>query len=397
MQLSKRMSSLRPAILSATLADIARMKAVGKTVINLGIGESDFDTPQPIKDAAIRAIAAGHTKYTPVEGIPELRRAIVDKFERENGLSFEIGEVMASCGGKHNIYNFFQAVLDPGDEVIVPAPYWPSFLDMVALSDGVPVVVPCPMAVGYKLTPELLDAHLTPRTRAVVLNSPSNPSGAVYDRDELDALAQVLDRRPEIWVLSDDMYEHIALEDFRFVNILNVRPDYRERTIVCNGVSKAYAMTGWRIGYSAAPAKLTAAMAKLQSQNTSNPTSVSQYAAIAALDGGLDAIRPMTDAFRQRHRYLLDKLVGTCGIASLRAKGAFYVFADIGAAIDRLYAQGRIAAPTDLAFCSYLLSEGGVAVVPGSAFGIDRHMRLSFAASQEKLAQATQAIQRVCA
>lgn len=377
-----------------TLADIAKANGMGIEVINLGIGEPDFDTPHHIKDAAIHAIRDGYTKYTPVEGYAFLRQAIVDKFHRENGLTFSPKEVMASCGGKHSIYNFLQAILSPGDEVIVPAPFWPSFLDMISLSDGVPVIAMCGMETDYKLTPELLERHITPRTRAVIINSPSNPSGAVYHADELLALSEVLERHPDIWVMSDDMYEHITLDDFRFVNILNVRPDFRRRTVIFNGVSKAYAMTGWRIGYLAAPEKLVAVMANLQSQNTSNPTSISQVAASTALNAGTASIRPMVDAFRQRYKFLDANLNGYMGIRSAPSQGAFYMFANVESAMRHLHDQGKIPAMSDQAFCSYLCFTAGVAVVPGSAFGVENHVRISFATSLKHLDAAVTAIHK---
>lgn len=388
MELSKRVQAIKPSPTLAVTALAASLKAQGKDIIGLGAGEPDFDTPDHIKAAAIEAIRQGFTKYTAVDGTPSLKQAIIAKFRRDNGLDYTPRQILVSCGGKQSFYNLVQAVVDPGDEVVIPAPYWVSYPDIVLLADGKPVFVPAGIEQGFKITPAQLEAALTPRTKLVVLNSPSNPTGAVYSRDELAALGAVLEKHPRVLIASDDMYEHIRLSDAPFVNILNACPQLAERTLVLNGVSKAYAMTGWRIGYAAGPEKIITAMTNVQSQSTSNPTSISQVAAEAALNGDQECIRPMVDAFRERHAFVVERLNRIPGVRCLPAGGAFYAFPDVREAIDRLHRQGVLTSADDIALSNHLLERGGVAVVPGSAFGMEGYIRLSFATSMQNLEKA---------
>ncbi len=387
MELSARVRNIKPSPTLSVTARAAQLKAEGRDIISLGVGEPDFDTPDHIKQAAIAAIERGFTKYTAVGGTPGLKQAVIGKFKRENGLEYTAKQVLVSCGGKQSFYNLVQAYINPGDEVIIPAPYWVSYPDIVLLADGRPVFIEAGIEQGFRINPAQLEAAITPRTRMLVLNSPSNPTGAVYTRDELAALGEVLRRHPQVLIASDDMYEHILLGDTPFTNILNVCPDLYARTVVLNGVSKAYAMTGWRIGYAAGPADLIAAMENVQSQSTSNPTSISQVAAEAALNGDQDCIRPMVAAFRERHRYVVDSLNAMPGVRCAESGGAFYAFPDMRAAIARLHAAGRLKTATDLALTEYLL-EHGVAVVPGSAFGAEGYVRISFATSLQNLREA---------
>jgi aspartate aminotransferase len=355
------------------------------------VGEPDFDTPQHIKDAGIAAINKGFTKYTAVGGTPSLKKAVCDKFKRENGLDYAPNQVLVSCGGKQSFYNLAQALLNPGDEVIIPAPYWVSYPDMVLLAEGKPVIVQAGIDQGFKITPAQLAAAITPKTKLLVINSPSNPTGAVYSKAELAALGEVLRRHPQVLVASDDMYEHILMRDGEYANILNACPDLYGRTMVLNGVSKAYAMTGWRIGYAAGPAELIAAMDNIQSQSTSNPTSISQVAAEAALNGDQGCITPMLTAFRERHRYVVDALNAIPGVHCVDTGGAFYAFPNVSAAIGKLHADGKLAENTDLALANRLL-EFGVALVPGSAFGAEGCIRISFATSMDNLKKAVERI-----
>ncbi len=388
MSLSKRVQAIKPSPTLAVSARAAKLKAEGRDIIGLGTGEPDFDTPQHIKNAAIDAINKGLTKYTAVGGTPSLKAAIIAKLKRDNGLDYTAKQVLVSCGGKQSFFNLALAVIDPGDEVIVPAPYWVSYPDIVIIAEGTPVIVEADIEQGFKLTPKQLEDAITPKTKMIVINSPSNPSGAVYTLEDLKALGEVLRRHPRILIATDDMYEHIALTDGKFVNILDACPDLYPRTMVLNGVSKAYAMTGWRIGYAAGPESIITAMENVQSQSTSNPTSISQAAAEAALNGDQDCIKPMIKAFRERHEFVVTELNKIPGISCLMAGGAFYAFPDARAAIARLHKQGTISAPTDIALAEYLLVEGGVAVVPGSAFGSCGYIRLSFATSMENLKEA---------
>lgn len=384
MELSHRVLSIKPSPTLAVNARANKLKAEGRDIIGLGVGEPDFDTPQHIKHAGIAAINNGFTRYTAVGGTPSLKQAIVAKFKRENALEYKASQILVSCGGKQSFYNLTQAVINPGDEVIVPAPYWVSYPDIVLLAEGVPVIVEAGIEQGFKLTAAQLAAAITPKTRMVVINSPSNPTGAVYSADELRALGEVLRQHPRVLIASDDMYEHIRMDDTPFVNILNVCPDLYERTLVLNGVSKAYAMTGWRIGYAAGRADIIAAMENIQSQSTSNPTSISQVAAEAALNGDQACITPMLTAFRERHAYLVDALNAIPGLKCVSSGGAFYSFPDASEAIARLHAEGKLKEANDLALAERML-EFGVALVPGSAFGSEGCIRLSFATSMDNL------------
>ena len=388
MSLSKRVQAIKPSPTLAVSARAAKLKAEGHDIIGLGTGEPDFDTPQHIKDAAINAINKGFTKYTAVGGTPSLKAAIIAKLKRDNGLDYTAKQILVSCGGKQSFFNLALATIDPGDEVIITAPYWVSYPDIVIIAEGCPVIVQADIAQGFKLTPEQLGSAITPKTKMVVINSPSNPSGAVYTLEDLKALGEVLRRHPGILVVTDDMYEHVALTDEKFVNILDACPDLYPRTMVLNGVSKAYAMTGWRIGYAAGPEAIITAMENVQSQSTSNPTSISQAAAEAALNGDQGCIAPMVKAFRERHAFVVNELNKIPGLACLMAGGAFYAFPDAREAIATLHGKGIIAAPTDIALAEYLLVEAGVAVVPGSAFGSKGYIRLSFATSMENLKEA---------
>ena len=385
-KLSARVQSVKP---SATLAITARAKelrAAGKDVIGLGAGEPDFDTPDHIKEAAIKAIRDGFTKYTAVDGTPELKRAVAAKFERENGLSFKPDQILVSCGGKQSFYNLAQAVLDPGDEVIIPAPYWVSYPDMVLLAGAVPVLVHAGAEQRFKITPSQLRDALTEQTRLVVINSPSNPTGMAYTRDELAALGDVLRAYPRALIATDDMYEHIRWDtETPFVNILNACPDLEPRTMVLNGVSKAYSMTGWRIGYAGGPESIVKAMKKIQSQSTSNPTSISQVAAQAALEGPQDCIGTMLAAFKERHDFVVDALNRIPGVECLPTDGTFYVFPGVEGLISRLDGVSN-----DLELAEHLIEHAGVALVPGSAFGLDGCVRISIATSRQNLEKALQ-------
>jgi aspartate aminotransferase len=390
--LSKRVQAIKPSPTLAVTARAAKLKAEGKDIIGLGAGEPDFDTPQHIKAAAIEAINKGFTKYTAVGGIPSLKQAIIAKFKHDNGLDYTPKQILVSCGGKQSFFNLALAVIDPGDEVIIPAPYWVSYPDIVIIAEGKPVIVEAGIEQGFKMTPAQLGAAITSRTKMVVINSPSNPSGAVYTLEELNALGEVLRKHPQVLIATDDMYEHIALTDAKFVNILNACPDLYSRTMVLNGVSKAYAMTGWRIGYAAGPEQILTAMENVQSQSTSNPTSISQVAAEAALNGDQSCLVPMIKAFRERHVYVVNTLNKIPGLKCVMAGGAFYAFPDAKVAIASLHRKGILKAATDVALSEYLLEQAGVAVVPGSAFGSEGYIRLSFATSMENL---TKALERI--
>ena len=397
MELSRRVQAIKPSPTLAVTARAAALKASGRDIVGLGAGEPDFDTPQHIKDAAIAAINGGFTKYTAVDGTPGLKAAIAAKFKRDNGLDYGPKQILVSCGGKQSFFNLVQAVINPGDEVIIPAPYWVSYPDIVILADGKPVIVEAGIEQGFKITPAQLEAAITPKTRLFVINSPSNPTGAVYNGGELAALGEVLRKHPQVLIASDDMYEHIRLDGAPFVNILNVCPDLYDRTLVLNGVSKAYSMTGWRIGYAAGPEAILRAMTNVQSQSTSNPTSISQVAAEAALNGDQGCITPMLDAFKARHRYVVDALNAIPGFNCVDSGGAFYAFPDVRPAIMNLLARDVIEAPTDIAFSEYLLESADVAVVPGSAFGAEGYIRLSFATSQANLEKALKRIAQAMA
>lgn len=394
MELSKRVQAIKPSPTLAVTARAAKLKAEGKDIIGLGAGEPDFDTPQHIKDAAIAAINRGFTKYTAVGGTPSLKQAIIAKFKRDNNLEYTPRQILVSCGGKQSFFNLALALINPGNEVIIPAPYWVSYPDIVLIAEGKPVIVPAGIAQNFKMTAAQLAAAITPKTRLVVINSPSNPSGAVYSLEELRALGEVLRQHPQVLIATDDMYEHIALQDEKFVNILNACPDLYPRTIVLNGVSKSYAMTGWRIGYAGGPEHLITAMENVQSQSTSNPTSISQVAAEAALNGNQDCIKPMLRAFRERHLFIVDALNSIPGIHCVSSGGAFYAFPDVREAIARLHQKNIIQEASDVALSEYLLEQAGVAIVPGSAFGSEGYIRLSFATSMENLQNAMARISR---
>ena len=369
----------------AVTALAAELRAQGRDVIGLGAGEPDFDTPDHIKNAAIEAIDKGQTKYTAVDGIAELKNAIVGKFKSDNQIDFDTSQVLVSCGGKQSFYNLAQAILDVGDEVLIPAPYWVSYPDIVLLAGGTPVIVETAQEQSFKMTAEQLDDAMTDNTRIVVLNSPSNPSGKSYTMDELKALGEVLLQYPDAIVATDDMYEHIVWSEEGFCNILNACPELYDRTVVMNGVSKAYAITGWRIGYAGGPEEIIAAMRKIQSQSTSNPTSISQWASTAALTGGNDCIAPMLAAFKDRHDFVVNSLNQMKGVSAIESDGTFYSFPNVQAAID---ANPHVS--NDVEFSARVLDKAGVAVVPGSAFGTDGHVRLSYATSMENLEKAMQ-------
>ncbi len=390
--LSARVQRVKPSPTLAVTALAAQLRAEGRDVIGLGAGEPDFDTPEHIKQAAIEAIRAGMTKYTPVDGTPALKQAVIDKFRRDNGLEYAPDQILVSCGGKQSFYNLCQALLNPGDEVVIPAPYWVSYPDMVLLAEGKPVIARAGQAQHFKLRPEQLERTLTDRTKLLVLNSPSNPTGVAYSREELAALGEVLRRFPQVFIATDDMYEHILFAGRPFVNILDACPDLYERTIVLNGVSKAYSMTGWRIGYAGGPRPIIAAMKKIQSQSTSNPTSISQAAAQAALEGDQSCVREMVAAFEQRHAYVVERLNAMPGVTCLPSDGTFYSFPDVSAAIAALDGVDD-----DVALAQRLLEQAGVALVPGSAFGAPGHLRLSFATSMENLERALDRIERFLA
>ncbi|NIP72270.1 MAG: pyridoxal phosphate-dependent aminotransferase [Gammaproteobacteria bacterium] len=389
-QLSTRVQRIKPSPTLTVTARAAELRAAGRDVIGLGAGEPDFDTPDHIKQAAREAMDRGMTKYTPVDGTPALKQAIIAKFARENGLSYEPDQILVSCGGKQSFYNLAQALLQTGDQAVVPAPYWVSYTDMVLLADGEPMVVTADQARRFKIAPEQLEAALTDRTRLVVLNSPCNPTGTAYTRAELQALGEVLRRHPRALIATDDMYEHILWAEEPFANIVNACPDLYERTVVLNGVSKAYAMTGWRIGYAAGPVELIRAMKKIQSQSTSNPASISQAAARAALEGDQSCIGEMVRAFRERHDYIVGALNAIDGVECLAGDGTFYCFPDMQGAIQRLPGVTN-----DVELAEYLIDEANVALVPGSAFGAPGHMRLSFAAGLDTLQEAVARLTRV--
>lgn len=385
--LSDRVNAVKPSPTLAITARAARLRASGKDIISLGAGEPDFDTPEHIKKAAIKALAEGFTKYTPVDGTPSLKQTIIKKFEADNGLHYEDDQILVSCGGKQSFFNLTQALLNPGDEVIILGPYWASYPDMVLLAQGKPVIVTATQDQQFKINPEQLRAALTRNTRLFVINSPSNPTGVTYTIAELKALADVLNDYPNVIIATDDMYEHITWETGRFVNILNAAPELYNRTVVLNGVSKAYSMTGWRIGYAGGPKEIIQAMKKIQSQSTSNPTSISQVAAEAAISGNQDCMQTRLFEFKKRHDYVVKKLNQIPGIDCLATDGTFYVFPDVSNAIARLKNIEN-----DIDFAEHLITHAGVAVVPGSAFGCSNHIRISIATSMENLENAIKRI-----
>ena len=393
---SAALSRVKPSATLAADAKARELKAQGRNVISLAAGEPDFDTPDNIKEAAIKAIRDGKTKYTNVDGIPELKEAIVGKFARENGLTYKTSQVNVSPGGKPVIWNAMIATLNPGDEVVVPTPYWVSYWDIVLLAGGTPVAAPTTAETGFKLQPAELESKITPRTRWILLNSPSNPSGAAYSRAELRAIADVLLRHPQVWILTDDMYEHLVFGDFEFSTIAQVEPALYDRTLTMNGVSKAYAMTGWRIGYAAGPEPLIKSMAKVMSQTTSNPSSISQWAAVEALNGPQDFIKPNAILFEQRRDLVVSMLNQARGIKCPTPEGAFYVYPSCEELIGKTAPSGKIIG-SDADFAVELLESEGVAVVFGAAFGLSPFFRISYATADSVLQDACQRIQRFCA
>lgn len=386
-KLSQRVQSIKPSPTLAITARAAELRSAGKDIIGLGAGEPDFDTPVHIKQAAIEAMNKGQTKYTAVDGTADLKNAIVKKFARDNGLDYQLNQILVSCGGKQSFFNLAQAMLQSGDEVIIPAPYWVSYPDMVLLADGKPVIIEAGRDQQYKITPQQLEQAITDKTRLFVINSPSNPTGMTYSKAELVALGEVLRKYPDILIATDDMYEHIHWADEPFVNIVMACPDLYDRTVVMNGVSKAYSMTGWRIGYAGGPAPLIAAMKKIQSQSTSNPASISQAAAVEALNGDQQCIQTMLVEFKKRHDFVNEALNNMPGMTALKTDGTFYVFPDISGVLDK-----KPNLKDDMEFAEALLVEKGVAVVPGTAFGLKNHIRLSIATSEANLNNALERI-----
>ncbi len=392
---SKRLDVIKPSPTLVVAARAAQLKREGHDIISLSVGEPDFDTPDNIKNAAIEGIKNGATKYTNVDGTPELKKAIVDKFRRENALEYSMDEVIVSTGGKQVIYNMFMASLDEGDEVIIPAPYWVSYPDMVLLAGGTPIFVECPMSQNFKMTPRDLEKAITPKTKWLIINSPSNPSGAAYTEDELLALAVVLRKHPQVYVMSDDIYEHIIFDGFIFHTMAGVAPDLKDRVFTMNGVSKSYSMTGWRIGYGAGPKDLVKAMGIIQSQSTSNPSSISQIAALEALNGTQSFIKPNSKGFEVKRNLALDVLQDAKGLKCHKPEGAFYLFI----ACDELFSKttpGGIVLQDSNDVATYFLEHAKVAVVPGIAFGLEGYFRISYATSLEELEEACARIRAAC-
>ncbi|MBL9064536.1 pyridoxal phosphate-dependent aminotransferase [Tabrizicola sp.] len=394
--LSDTLARVKPSPTIAVTTKAQQLKSEGKDVIGLGAGEPDFDTPENIREAAKRAIDAGRTRYTAVDGIPELKAAICSKFLRENGLTYTPQQISVGTGGKQILYNALMATLNPGDEVIIPAPYWVSYPDMVLLAGGVPVPVVAGIETEFKLTPAQLEAAITPKTKWFIFNSPSNPTGAGYTRAELKGLTDVLMRHPQVWVMSDDMYEHLVFDDFEFCTPAEIEPGLYDRTLTCNGVSKAYAMTGWRIGYAGGPVALVKAMGTIQSQSTSNPCSVSQYAALEALSGPQDFLADWRKVFQGRRDLVVSMLNQAKGIRCPKPEGAFYVYPDISGCIGKATPAGTVISNDEI-FATALLEETGVAVVFGAAFGLSPNFRVSYATSDEVLREACSRIQGFCA
>ena len=393
--LASRLSRIQPSATMAVTGRAQELKAAGVDVIGLGDGEPDFDTPENAKDAAIAAIKAGKTKYTLVPGTMDLREAVCAKFERENGLTYTPAQIQVASGGKQNIYNAVMATVEEGDEVVIPAPYWVSYPDIVLLAEGTPVIVQCAQVNNFKMTGEQLEAAITPKTKWLILNSPSNPTGAAYTRDELKALTDVLLRHPHVWVMTDDMYEHIVYDDFEFSTPAQIEPELYDRCLTLNGVSKAYAMTGWRIGYVAGPEELIKAMNKVQSQSTSHATSISQAAAVEALNGPQDFIAANNAVFKERRDLVVSMLNQANGIDCLTPEGAFYVYPSCAGMIGKTTPDGKVL-ESDLDVATYLLEGEGVAVVHGEAFGLSPYFRVSYATATELLIEACERIQRAC-
>jgi aspartate aminotransferase len=393
--IAERLSRIKPSPTLVVTQKARELKAAGRDIIGLGAGEPDFDTPDNIKEAAIAAIKRGETKYTAVDGTPELKAAIVEKFRRDSGLDYKPEQITVGTGGKQVLYNAFVATLDPGDEVIIPAPYWVSYPDMALLAEGTPVVVPCSENNRFKLQAEDLEAAITPKTKWVILNSPSNPSGAAYSREEMQAITDVIKAHEQVRVMTDDIYEHLVYDGFQFVTAAEVEPALVERTLTVNGVSKAYCMTGWRIGFAGGPADLVKAMAKVQSQSTSNPSSVSQAAAVEALNGPQDFIEAHNVAFKARRNLVVDAINICPGLTCQKPEGAFYVYPSCAGAIGKTTPDGKVI-ETDGDFVTYLLESEGVAAVQGEAFGLSPYFRISYATSTEALEEACQRIKRAC-
>ncbi|MBN9587573.1 MAG: pyridoxal phosphate-dependent aminotransferase [Alphaproteobacteria bacterium] len=393
--LAESLGRIKPSPTIAVTTKARELKAAGMDVIGLGAGEPDFDTPDNIKEAAIKAIRDGQTKYTAVEGIPELRAAIAAKFKRENNIDYKPSQTFVAPGGKTVLFNALMATINPGDEVIVPAPYWVSYPDIVLLGGGKPVIVECTLEDGFRLTPQALEKAITPKTKWLVFNQPSNPTGACYTREQLKALTDVLMKHPHVWVLTDDMYEHLVYGGFKFTTILEVEPGLYDRTLTMNGVSKAYAMTGWRIGYCGGPEDLIKAMAKLQSQSATNATSISQWAAVEALNGTQDFIPKFQKIFEERRDLVVSMLNQSNGIQCPKPEGAFYVYPSIKGLIGKKTQKGKVI-DTDEAFATALLEDTGVAVVHGAAFGLSPFFRISYATSNKNLEEACHRIQRFC-
>jgi len=389
MKLSSRISKIKPSPTLEITSKANALQAAGKDIISFGAGEPDFDTPAHIKLAAVRAIEAGFTKYTAVGGVDALKDAIIHKLQRDNQLNYDRSEIVVSCGAKHSLYNLFQVLFEEGDEVIILSPYWVSYLDMVILSGAKPVILETDRDRGFKIDPEQLEKLINDYTRAIIINSPSNPAGVVYTADELEAVANII-RGRDIIVISDDIYEKIIYNGLSFCNIASVDESLKRTTVIVNGVSKTYSMTGWRIGYAAGPKEIISAVTKLQSQNTSNPTSISQMAAIAALDGNQDNVSEMVGHFKNRRDIIVGKLNAIPGITCMSPQGAFYVFPDVSLLLGRSYRSTTISTSSDLA--AYLLDEAGVAVIPGADFGHDRHIRLSYATSLDKIEEGMERI-----
>lgn len=393
--LAKRLSVIKPSPTIAVTTKAAELKAAGRDIIGLGAGEPDFDTPDFIKEAATVAMKNGDTRYTAVDGTPALKDAICAKFLRENGLTYKRENITVGTGGKQVLYNALMASLNPGDEVIIPAPYWVSYPDMTLLAEGTPVFVKCPESNGFKLKPEDLEKAITPKTKWLILNSPSNPTGAAYTREELKALTDVLLKHPHVWVMTDDIYEHLTYDGFEFFTPAQVEPKLIDRTLTVNGVSKAYAMTGWRIGYAAGPKELIKAIAVIQSQSTSNPSSISQAAAVAALNGDQSFLQGWKDAYQKRRDLVVGMLNQADGITCPKPEGAFYVYASCAGCIGAETPDGKII-ETDTDFVNYLLESVGVACVQGEAFGLSPYFRISYATSDQALTEACTRIQKAC-
>jgi len=391
-----RLSRIKPSPTIAVTNKAKELKAAGRDVIGLGAGEPDFDTPDFVKEASYAAIKRGETKYTAVDGTPELKDAIIAKFKRDNDLEYTREQISVGTGGKQTLYNALMASVNPGDEVIIPAPYWVSYPDMVLLAEGTPVPVACTKENNFKLTPEQLDAAITPKTKWFIFNSPSNPTGGAYTKEELKALTDVLLKHPHVYIMTDDMYEHLVYDGFQYCTPAQVEPKLYDRTLTCNGVSKSYAMTGWRIGYAAGPKELIKAMAKIQSQSTSNPSSVSQAAALAALNGDQSFLEERNTVFAERRDMVVDMLNDAEGLECLKPEGAFYVYPSCAGVLGKTTPDGKVI-ESDEDFVTYLLESEGVACVQGAAFGLSPHFRISYATSTENLKEACKRIQNACA